>query len=95
MATELKIRRAAKAAGITKEQAQIVAHELGDHPSGGPAYQRRMRYLREAMDCIGENHAYLSDAGLEKRLSKFPRTKAIIDYAKAADAALNPAGEGE
>lgn len=86
MASELQIRRAAKAAGITNEQAQVVAHELGDHPSGGPAYQRRIRYLREAMDSLGERHAHLSDAGLEKRLSRFPRTKAIIDCAKAADA---------
>lgn len=84
----ITVNRVAKAAGITKDQAALALAAVGEPPTGGPAYTRRMGYFREFLECIGESVWRMSDATLEKRLRRYPRCAVLIDLAKQADGPL-------
>lgn len=61
---------------------------MPEPPSGGPAYVKRMGYVREAAESLGLKGVWrMTDATLEKRVCRnSPRMRRLIDYAKQADA---------
>ncbi len=94
MSEEITVGRVARAAGITRDQARSAIAAMPDPPSGGPAYVKRMAYIREAAEAMGLNVWRMSDATLEKRLCKGPRMAALVRYAKDADALPSPERAG-